>query len=301
MSTFHPESLRPSTLHALAKAMKKAAPDILGTPCALHQAQELLARTLGHPTWQAAIARAEQGSPPPAPRPTPLTDPAGLTLMLFRTLALHMESHHALNDDALRSLQAEALTLSPLLSPLADVLGGLAQPLNTGDRQGVCTWLTDRLMGVDRLLAARFHSSASLGSLQEAINGVAHFAPPPPADWLIEPSVPLGVSLMEWRALWMRFREALEARVDVVHAMKQAHAVAAHPQWGQPAEAALYQEWLDHLTQGQPLTEAVTPSLQRLAVHSPYVAWATYMAIRCERSKSLAAGLVHLDTGRWLA
>jgi hypothetical protein len=298
MSVFHPESLRPSTLRTLARALQKAAPDILATPCALNQAQELLARTLGHSNWHAAITRAEQGPPPPEPRPTPLTDPAGLTLMLFRTLALHMESKHSLG--ALRSLQEEALALSPLLRPLADVLGELTQQLNTGDIQGVQAWLTDRLMGVDRLLAAQFYANSGNGAFQEAINRVAHFAPPPPADWLIEPSVPLGVSLMEWRALWMRLREALEAKVNVAQALKQAHTVAAHPQWGQPAEGALYQEWLDHLNQGQCLTEAVTPALQRLAAHSPYVAWATYMAIRSEKQATLTYGLVQLDTARWL-
>lgn len=63
---FHPKELSAITLRDLAKNLKRGAPDSLGHPITLTQAQALLAHTLGYPRWSALIASAHSGASPQA-------------------------------------------------------------------------------------------------------------------------------------------------------------------------------------------------------------------------------------------
>ena len=64
---FHPQSLSHACLKDLAKNLQKGAQTTLNHPIRLSQAQELLARTLGHPDWKTAVAtcQAPRHSPEP--------------------------------------------------------------------------------------------------------------------------------------------------------------------------------------------------------------------------------------------
>jgi len=64
---FHPPILSPAVLRDLAKNLAKGSNDILSTPLVLNQAQELLARALGHPDWHAAQTCAHRLSSQAAP------------------------------------------------------------------------------------------------------------------------------------------------------------------------------------------------------------------------------------------
>ena len=62
---FHPESLTKACLKDLAKNLQKGASDAIGHRLKLAQAQELLARALGHATWNDALSRALTNHPLP--------------------------------------------------------------------------------------------------------------------------------------------------------------------------------------------------------------------------------------------
>lgn len=138
---FRPDSLDLATLRRLAKNLKKGYPEVFaGTEIPLHQAQELLARTLRYPDWHHAVhARpstpvSESVNPllvPDPQAPVPLTglwSQAPLRSLLFTLMEQGFNAH----------------------IPLPDLLQAMARTFHVLEEPRVAAWLSDEVSGLNR-------------------------------------------------------------------------------------------------------------------------------------------------------
>lgn len=86
MRAFQPNALSPNTLKKWVKTCRQKAPAILGRPLAQHEAQELIAQTLGHANWHVAMATLQ--TPVPTVAALPPTPDATTALFLHALLFL---------------------------------------------------------------------------------------------------------------------------------------------------------------------------------------------------------------------
>lgn len=210
MSAFRPDLLSPSTLKALAKAARKAAPEVLGHPIATHESQELIARILGQPNWHAALIVANEHAqamdeeneneeilavlpPTMVLRVSAENDQPLAVNMLFRFLQPVAEQDAA---QQLNRLETEARLYLPHLAGFAKILGTM---LATGNQRRMETTLEGMLLTLDRNLAPIFDQALVRGSWKDAVSAVVPKLPLLPSDIDQLRAVP-GQTSPAWKA-----------------------------------------------------------------------------------------------------
>jgi hypothetical protein len=174
MSSFHPENLHLSTLKGWAKKLCAAAPETLGRPIALNQAQALIAKALSYPDWHTAATTLSRELPQPGPlnqilvsRPEENTSTAVQVFHLF-ALATHM---NVPARDVLAELDQLSLP-GPMRAPMRAAEAAMNQSL-------LCfiDFLTDLYAREDRIQAMEFHQLAVLQDLPAALRNITRHLP----------------------------------------------------------------------------------------------------------------------------
>lgn len=220
MPAFRPDLLSPSTLKALAKAARKAAPEVLGHPIATHESQELIARILGQPDWHAALAVANEHAQTMDAKddnaPTAFFPPT----MVLRTSAEN-DSALAVNmlvrflqpvkelevGQELSRIESESLFYLPHLAEHARTL---ARVLATGDTRRMEMTLLGMLLTVDQTLAPSFDKILAWGgSWKDALDALGPQLPLLPSD-IGQLRAVIGQKTPPWKAQhWIALIEDL--------------------------------------------------------------------------------------------
>jgi hypothetical protein len=133
---FQPDQMSPDTLRRLVKAQRRALAEVLGQQVPQHQAQEIVAQTLGYASWHEALIRVGR---PPEPEPTPVSEAPRLIPTPIPPARLDAPALFPLEDLVLNH-EPQPHTPPPSLKTMPQLM-----------IQGVLNWLVDDVTRWNRL------------------------------------------------------------------------------------------------------------------------------------------------------
>jgi hypothetical protein len=178
---FHPKSLSHACLKDLAKNLQKGAQSTLNHPIRLSQAQELLARTLGHPDWKTAVSTCQDPKAFPDPglaeKVAPATPQspikAGVLVPSQATKRFSQSLEKSFTTEALSGFHSSGIYLVPEELFAADGVLMLFMWLSGRPASGLRLVACDKaLLGMLLVDVSRASSKSWLEAVRQSVNAL---------------------------------------------------------------------------------------------------------------------------------